>query len=73
MFDYSKLRGRIREKIGTENDFAKAVGIGRTSLSKKLNNRVEFTQNEMKEAAIVLEIQDKDIPDYFFCAKGLEN
>lgn len=69
MFDYSKLRGRIREKVGTENDFAKEIGIGRTSLSKKLNNRVEFTQNEMKDAAAVLEIEDRDIPDYFFTRK----
>ena len=69
MFDYSKLRGRIREKIGKESEFATAIGMGRTSLSKKLNNRVEFTQNEMKDAAIVLEIDDKDIPDYFFTLK----
>lgn len=69
MFDYSKLRGRIREKIGNENEFATAIGMGRTSLSKKLNNRVEFTQNEMKNAAIVLEIDDRDIPDYFFTPK----
>lgn len=69
MFDYSKLRGRIREKIGNENEFAAAIGMGRTSLSKKLNNRVEFTQNEIRNAVTVLEINDKDIPDYFFTAK----
>jgi hypothetical protein len=69
MFDYNKLRGRIREKVGTENDFAKAIGMGRSSLSQKLNNRVEFSQNEIKNAVVVLEIEDKDIPDYFFAAK----
>ena len=69
MFDYSKLRGRIREKVGNEEGFATAIGIGRTSLSKKLNNRVEFTQNEMKKAAVVLDINDGDIPEYFFKPK----
>ena len=35
MFDYSKLRGRIKEIFGTQDAFADAVGIGRVSLSKR--------------------------------------
>ena len=46
-FDYSKLRGKIKEVFGTQDKFAKALGISRATLSLKLNNISEFTQQEM--------------------------
>ena len=39
-FNFSKLRGRIVEKFGKQEDFAKAVGISYVSLSKRLNNHL---------------------------------
>ena len=46
-FNYSKLRGKIKEKFATQSAFAKELGISSVSLSAKLNNRVEFSQMEM--------------------------
>lgn len=65
-FDYSKLRGKIREKCGTQEIFAKRLGISRTSLSQKLNNSNEFTQQEINNAAEILDIPLEQIPVYFF-------
>ena len=38
-FDYSKLRGRIKEVYGKEGAFADALGITPKSLSDWLNNK----------------------------------
>jgi len=65
-FDYSKLRGKIREIFKTQSAFAKAMGISSTSLSAKLNNNVEFSQKEIDKAVKLLKIEKEDIPAYFF-------
>lgn len=67
-FDYRKLRGRIREKYGTEQKFAAAMGMGRVTLSAKLNNDGDFTRNQMLKAAQLLELDATQIPEYFFTA-----
>ena len=74
-FDYSKLRGRIREKFKTESAFGEAMGLSHNSLSKKLNGYVQFTQNEIDKVIMLLEIPDDEISTYFFTPKrlGLEN
>ena len=65
-FDYRKLRGRIREKYGTEQNFAAAMGMGRVSLSVKLNNEGDFTRKQMLKAAELLGLDAAQIPEYFF-------
>ena len=65
-FDYSKLRGRIREKYHTEREFAMQMGIGRVSLSQKFNNEVDFTQTQIHRAAELLGIKTAEYGDYFF-------
>lgn len=65
-FDYSKLRGRIRERYGTESNFADALGIGRVSLSKRLNNALDFNRIEMLRACDLLEIPSQEMHAYFF-------
>lgn len=69
MFDYSKLKGRIKEICGTQDEFANRVGIGRVSLSKRLNNQLEFSQAEMLASAKVLNFNENEITDYFFKEK----
>lgn len=66
VFNYDKLRGRIKEKCGTQERFAQALGIGKVSLSQRLNNSLRFTQEEMHKACIVLEFEKEDISTYFF-------
>jgi len=68
-FNYSKLRGRIREVFGTQDRFAEAMGRSNTSISQKLNNKSEWTQKEISRAVEVLGIDDVDIPAYFFAQK----
>lgn len=70
MFNYAKLRGRIKEIFDTENVFAKNLGISQTSLSQKLNNKVEFTQKEIKKAIELLHIPKEEIPIYFFTVEN---
>lgn len=65
-FDYSKLCGRIREKCKTQQRFAKLMGIARSSLSAKLNNYSEFTQQEINRALTILDLSQYEIPEYFF-------
>jgi hypothetical protein len=66
MFDYAKLRGKIREVFNTEGAFANAMGSSKVTVSAKLNGRVDFTQNEIAKAADLLKISPDQIPEYFF-------
>ena len=68
-YDYSKLKGKIREVYGTQDAFANAVGMGKTSLSFKLNNKSEWTQEEMTRAMDLLNIPHKSVRTYFFTHK----
>lgn len=65
-FIYNKLQGRIREVFGTQALFAEAVGLSAVSVSKKLNNGVEFSQREIMKSVEVLGIPSDEIPAYFF-------
>lgn len=65
-FDYGMLRKRIREKYKTDEEFARSIGIGRVSLSGRLNNKLEFTPSEIMKSCEVLTISDNEIPAYFF-------
>lgn len=64
--DYSRLRGKIKEVCKTELNFSKAIGLNRSTLSMKLNNKSQWTIPEMEKACSVLGISLKDISDYFF-------
>lgn len=65
-YDNRKLRGRIKEKCGTQDIFAEKIGIGRVTLSQRLDNQSEFSQDEIYKSCDVLEIDKEDIPIYFF-------
>ena len=68
-FDYNKLRGRIIEKFNTQADFAKAMKWSERTLSLKLNWKVPWKQADIVDAASLLQLNDMDIPDYFFRPK----
>ena len=65
-FQYNKLHGKIKEVYGTQDKFAEALGIGRVSLSQRLNNKLVFTQNEILKSCMLLNIPKDKIPQYFF-------
>lgn len=68
-FDYRKLRGKIKEEIGTERDLAKIILITPTTLSNKLKNKFPFDQEEIYKIMDVLNIEKTDIALYFFTKK----
>lgn len=69
MFDFNKLRGRIKEKFGSESEFAKKMGLSRSTMSQKLNNVWDFSSSEIIKACDLLDIGYNDIPAYFFTIK----
>ena len=68
-FDYSKLRGKIIEVFSKQGSFAKAMQMSEHTLSLKMNNKVFFTQKEIKRASDLLNIPYADINEYFFKEK----
>lgn len=69
VFDYSKLRGKIREICSTETSFASMLGLSTVSLSAKLNNRTGFTESEILNSCDILGIDRNEIALYFFNRK----
>ena len=65
-FDYYLLKKKIKSIYSTCEAFANAIGISSTSLSDKLNNKVQFKQNEINLACELLQIDVSDISLYFF-------
>lgn len=67
-YDFSKLRGRIKEKIGSEAKFAEKIGISSASLSAKFNNKSDFSSPEITRACEkdVLDITLTEIGPIFF-------
>ena len=74
-YDYSKLRGRIIEKLGSIKKYAELLEISDTALSNKLNNKVPFNQDEIYKSIKkdVLDIDSLEIYIYFFKEKVGEN
>lgn len=68
-FDYSKLRGRIRETFGSEMAFADAMQLSRTTISMKLNGKYEWKTPQIVTACKLLEIPLEQSADYFFVEK----
>lgn len=68
-YDYSKLKGRITEKFGSQRDFAKALKRDDTYVSRYLNGNARFTQSIISLWISVLEIDIADIGEYFFTPK----
>lgn len=68
-FDYSKLRGRIVEKYGTQIAFSKAMGVSERTLSLKLNGKIYFSQDEIVSISRLLDIPRDELQLYFFTRK----
>ena len=69
MFDYSKLRGRIRELYLSESAFSEAMGMMRGQFSKKMTDKAGLSQHEIIQAADLLRIPHEQVFDYFLTKK----
>lgn len=65
-FDYKKLKARIFEKYGSQQNFAKEYSISENSLSMKLNNKMRFTSDDIVEICAMLDIPKEEVGSYFF-------
>lgn len=63
---YAKLRGKIREKYGSEMVFSKLMGITKVTMSNRLNGKNGWLLEDAKKACELLDISLKDIDEYFF-------
>ncbi len=71
-FNYSKLKGKIVEKFGTQAAFAKALGVSQRTLSLKMQSKIYFRQDEINKAMHLLGIPLDDAREYFFTPKVQE-
>lgn len=65
-YTYSKLKGRITELYGTQGNFAKKVGISKNSMSKKLTCKTEFSQKDIIQWSVLLNLNKDEYGEYFF-------
>ena len=68
-YDYSKLKGRIIEKFGSQARFAEAMELSTTSLSLKMTGQIPFKQTEIARACDLLGVEPTQIGVYFFALK----
>lgn len=69
MFDTSKLRGRIFEKFGSQNAFARAIKRSDSFVSQVLHGWIYLDQKSIDLWAEKLDISVEDYPAYFFTKK----
>ncbi|EIJ70668.1 toxin-antitoxin system, antitoxin component, Xre family [Fusobacterium necrophorum subsp. funduliforme ATCC 51357] len=65
-YNHSKLRGKIKEVIGSEVKFAKLLGISQATLSAKLNNKSDFTRAQILMITEKLNLSQEEFYDVFF-------
>lgn len=68
-YDYAKLIGRIKEYGFTHEQLAAKIGMSKSTLSFKLNNKAFFSQKEIRIICDLLEIEIAEIGLYFFTLK----
>ena len=66
VFNYSKLKGRIVEKYGTQCNFADHYGITRQMMNNKMRGRNGISTKDIIKMSEMLEIPKEQIGDYFF-------
>lgn len=65
-FDYSKLRGLIKERYGTEQRFAIACDVTTTTMSLWLSGKTNLRRNNIMKMATALKLHPEDIGIFFF-------
>ena len=63
---YAKLRGAIRERLGSEGVLAVKLGMNPVTLSKKLNGKADWKKNEIEQTLEYLVIPRSEVYNYFF-------
>ena len=61
-----KLRWKIKEKYGTQREFANVLQVSRLTVNYKLNGKVQFLHSDILTWCKLLDISKEEIPEYFF-------
>lgn len=72
-YDYSLLRGRIRQICKTEQNFAKLLGRTQNFLSKVFHGTTYFDSKDIFRAVEILDIDISEIGSYFYALKVCES
>ena len=64
-----KLEARIIEKFGTQKDFADALGIHKSTLSRYISDGHDWKGSTLIKAIRLLEIPEDQIDGYFFAPR----
>ncbi len=72
-YDYSKLKGKIRELGITQNEYARYIGITEQSLILRFKNKRRFRQEEMQKTMELFDEPIKNVHIYFFTQKVQKN
>lgn len=67
--DYSELEGKIKAVFKTQAEFAKAMGMSRNAINKRLTGAIEWKIKEIAKACDVLGINIADAHIYFLTQK----
>lgn len=73
IFNYDKLKGKIREIFKTQNAYASWLGISEASLYEKFNSKSYFNQEQIAKTIEYFGLTDSDVYDYFFTEKVEKN
>ena len=65
-FDYTALRGRIKERFGTYRSFAAALGVSDRTLRRWLQCKTDMKIRAISRMVEILEIPDCEVEFYFF-------
>lgn len=72
-FNYSKLKGKIRELDMTQREYAQAIGITERTLNLRLHNKRLFKQDEIIKTMELFNEPVENIHIYFFTQKVAKN
>ena len=68
-FDYSKLKGRIVEKYGSQSALAAEIPISENQLSSYMTGSKRFTTKMIDRIVELLDISPSEIGAFFFTPK----
>ena len=63
---HSKLRGKVVEVFGTLSRLSEESGIPLSTLSRKFNGKLSWTQKDIRLISALLRIDKAEIGFYFF-------
>lgn len=67
--NFGFLKEIISDRIGSQKELAERLGLSLTSLGNKLNNRVDFTYDEIFKIKVILGLSEEETYRCFFIAK----